>query len=182
MRPDQIEGWMGREPLRWLARTARRHARIIEIGSWKGRSTKALAHPDAVVWAVDTWQGVPDDPTQHKLYVDTESAWGDFREHLAPEIDRGHVVPMRMDRLKALRILADQYGPTFGMIFIDADHRYEAVHADITAALPMLRPGGILCGHDYHWPGPRKAVDELLPDATRGPASLWSYTPCPTPA
>ena len=165
---------MGKKPLRWLEETARDHTRIIEIGSWKGRSTKALAHPGAVVWAVDTWQGVPDDPTQHKLYRDTPGAWDEFRTNLAAEIDDGRVVPMKMDRLKALNILERRYGPTFGMIFIDADHRYEAVCEDIHAALPLIHRGGILCGHDYHWEGPRRAVQELLPGHSVGPDSIWS--------
>jgi predicted O-methyltransferase YrrM len=50
------------------------------------------------------------------------------------------------------------------MVFIDADHKYEIVIADIRAWLPKVKPGGILCGHDYRRPGDdvNRAVDELL--------------------
>lgn len=47
-------------------------------------------------------------------------------------------------------------------VFIDADHRYEAVIKDLAAWVYKLKPGGILCGHDIHLRGVRKAVDEKL--------------------
>lgn len=43
-------------------------------------------------------------------------------------------------------------------VYLDADHSYTAVQNDIEAWLPLIRPGGIICGHDfvsdgYHIPG-----------------------------
>lgn len=35
------------------------------------------------------------------------------------------------------------------LVYIDADHTYEAVARDLALAWPALRPGGWLCGHDY---------------------------------
>ena len=49
-------------------------------------------------------------------------------------------------------------------LFVDADHRYEFVRADIVAWLPKVKPGGLIVGHDY-WnkdPGVVRAVDELF--------------------
>ena len=38
--------------------------------------------------------------------------------------------------------------------FIDANHEYGAVAADIDAWRPKVKPGGIIAGHDYcEWPG-----------------------------
>ena len=47
---------------------------------------------------------------------------------------------------------------------IDGDHAYERVLADIDVYLPLIRPGGVLAGHDYgdEYPGVAQAVDELL--------------------
>jgi len=71
-------------------------------------------------------------------------------------------------------------------VFIDAEHTYEAVKADIQAWLPGLRPGALLSGHDYSppgerspkgWPGVVHAVDEFVmqSDLTldRGEEATW---------
>jgi hypothetical protein len=50
-------------------------------------------------------------------------------------------------------------------MFLDGDHEYEAVVADIKAWLPKARR--LLCGHDYghpDYPGVARAVDELFAD------------------
>jgi hypothetical protein len=35
------------------------------------------------------------------------------------------------------------------IVFIDADHRYSQVRKDIEHWVPKLKPGGLLCGHDF---------------------------------
>lgn len=52
------------------------------------------------------------------------------------------------------------------LVFIDADHSYEACKSDIAAWRPKVRKGGWLMGHDYHkgnFPGVVRAVDEMVP-------------------
>lgn len=34
------------------------------------------------------------------------------------------------------------------VVFLDGDHRYDFIRADIEAWLPKLKPNGIMCGHD----------------------------------
>jgi len=53
---------------------------------------------------------------------------------------------------------------TLDFVFIDADHRYPAVVKDLAAWTPKLKAGGILCGHDIHFEGVKRAVDELIPN------------------
>ena len=65
------------------------------------------------------------------------------------------------------------------MIFIDAEHTYEACQSDIYAFSPLLKDGGILCGHDYWqgaWPGVTQAVDEIFGANACGNAgtTIWS--------
>ena len=37
-------------------------------------------------------------------------------------------------------------------LYLDGDHREEAVYSDLEAFWPKLRPGGVLAGDDYHRP------------------------------
>jgi predicted O-methyltransferase YrrM len=59
------------------------------------------------------------------------------------------------------------------LVFIDADHSYEAVIKDINKYTPKLREGGILCGHDIDYPGVNRAVNEMVPDHDVGPNFVW---------
>src|SRR3990170_414875 len=34
-------------------------------------------------------------------------------------------------------------------IYLDADHRYPGIKADLNAWFPKVRPGGVVSGHDY---------------------------------
>ena len=172
----RIHGWMSKPALRWLTANARRFDGVVEVGSWNGRTTKALAAScPGVVYAVDTWAGTPDDPEQHAaLYPDAADSWGRFEANLRAEIRAGRVVPVRRPSLDAAAAFAAA-GFRFGMVFIDADHRYEAVRDDIEAWLPLVRPGGIIAGHDYHpnWPGVRRAVDEAFPEQDGPKHYIW---------
>jgi hypothetical protein len=48
-------------------------------------------------------------------------------------------------------------------LYIDVNHKYEFVKADIANYYPLLKEGGILAGHDYvdAWPGVIRAVHEF---------------------
>lgn len=65
-------------------------------------------------------------------------------------------------------VVADRFPDNhLDWVYIDADHRYEAVRQDLAVWLPKLRPGGILAGDDYGlqgwWSdGVTRAVDEFV--------------------
>ena len=92
-----------------------------------------------------------------------------FMKNIADETSR--VTVMQMPSSEAAGLLEKK---TFDMIFIDGNHEYAYVRADILAYRQLVR--GLLCGHDYHrksWPGVVRAVDELILNVRRGPVAIW---------
>lgn len=177
-RAQAIPGWMRDTELRWLATAAQRCQTIVEFGSYRGRSTRALAdHCPGTVWAFDPWDDTypNDDGSQAKWFK--PGAWAAFQQHLADHIATGRVRPVRASSASLyptptswetlVEACPDVDGLAPGevdLVFVDGDHRVEACRRDIDIALAWLRKGGILAGHDYghpHWPGVQQAVDEL---------------------
>jgi len=173
-----VEGWMAEEELLWLAEQARSHRVIVEIGSFLGRSTLALAsNTIGVVYALDDWRG-PRDATAgvSKWREETGQA---FVEHgyeaFIHNIDGyQNIRPRRCDHAAPPDV------PQPDMVFIDGSHEYPDVRRDILYWQARLAPDGLLCGHDYNWDGVYQAVGELLPFAKSVPGtSLWYWQNSP---
>jgi predicted O-methyltransferase YrrM len=134
---------------------------IVEVGAWKGASTSYLAveaqHKKLRIDVVDTWSG----SQEHKDMSDIRenSLFGTFIDNLRPVINL--INPIRTDSVSASKMYADE---SLDAVFIDADHRYQSVKADILAWMPKVKNGGILAGHDYALvhSGVIHAVDELV--------------------
>lgn len=142
-----ITGWMTANELRWLAERASSRQVVVEVGSYMGRSTLALAdHCPGTVYAIDKWG-------DYRMRWKNSVVWGAFSSNLAAHISSGKVVPIRGKTPEAWRALdLALRGVPPDMIFIDGDHRYDAVASDVTEALRRLAAGGLLCGHDYGHP------------------------------
>jgi precorrin-6B methylase 2 len=154
---------MEKPELEWLAEQARQHMRIVEIGSYKGRSTVALAaNTHGIVVAVDDFYG----PREIEM-LGRESIYDTFLRNTA---DFCNVCVVKANH-------AELPDPGFApdMVFIDGGHEYEAVARDISYWLPRLAPGGLLCGHDFTWfEGVARAVRELVPGFEVAPnTSIW---------
>jgi predicted O-methyltransferase YrrM len=157
-RADLISGWMSKDELIWLYQRASLAKRIVEVGCHEGRSTFALmSATDGSVYAVDIWT----DPDVQARFV----------QNMGPALSR-KVHPVRMASVDASSAVPGE----FDLIFIDGDHSYDMVMLDLCAWTPRLRPGGIICGHDYDafWPGVVRAVDEVFgTEVRRGAGSIW---------
>jgi predicted O-methyltransferase YrrM len=155
---------MSQEELTYLAHAASKSMVIAEIGSYSGRSTLALAvnaPAGSIVYACDHWQGSAD---HQEMLSKMPPGWlfDDFTTNMQGITN---VWPLAVNSLQAARWMATQ-GKRFDLIFIDASHDFESVKADILAWRPLLKDGGILCGHDYDDlpnPGVKQAVDLLIP-------------------
>ncbi len=156
-----IHGWMAPPELRWLGQRAAAMGSVVEVGSLRGRSAFALltACPGPV-YCVDPW----DDDHGHCFPAFMENC--------------GHFA--NLHAIKGYSPAAAAEVPAADMVFIDGDHGYEAVLADIDAWLPKARR--LLCGHDFYlpaehagYPGVPRAVQERFGDrALVGPdTSIW---------
>lgn len=174
-RAQQIAGWMDTPELEWLERSSSGLRLVIEFGSWCGRSSVALAAAKRLI-CIDTWAGSTNEP-EHAEFIARHDVVNQFRANLAAEIAAG-TVEARVGDLGSeafQRRLVSEFGGQADMVFIDAAHDEPSVRRDILLARRLLRPAGLLCGHDYSgsWPGVMAAVDDLVPDRERGPRSIW---------
>jgi predicted O-methyltransferase YrrM len=126
---------------------------MIEVGIDTGKTTFFLLDniPHLKIYAIDT--------DIRKFY--NNSIKEKYGDRLIPMEGYSHEV-------------ADQLPDNFAdIVFIDADHSYDAVKKDIVKYTPKLKKNGLLTGHDIDYPGVNKAVNEMIKDFDVGPNYVW---------
>lgn len=110
-------------------------------------------------YAVDTWAGGKNLPKD----LSPEDRLARFKANVARNVPDPFVEAIWMPSLEAAATFGDD---SVDLVYLDADHRYEAVRADIAAWWPKVKPGGLLMGHDYGpgSPGVMRAVEERFRD------------------
>lgn len=153
---NTITGWMAYKEQLFLYNTAKRMNSVIELGSWKGKSTHAICSSGCPsVVAIDTWKGSAFEPEAH-----AEAASGSVYKEFVQNVGHFKNLIIRVgDINEAVEHIEDH---SVDMVFIDAGHTYEEVKNDIRKWKPKARI--LLCGHDYGygWPGVIQAVSEEL--------------------
>ena len=134
-----------------LALLAKKFAKqnLIEVGTSFGQSSLLFAlntPPDVRITTLDI-QRVEDNPTLGNV----------FRGQ--PVAERIQMVTSTLEQLAAT---LEPHSVDF--IFIDGDHSYDGCKSDTLAAMKLVRPGGLICWHDYIFRfryGVVKALDEI---------------------
>jgi hypothetical protein len=168
--PVYPQGWFSQKEMAEYCRLIRllpMGGTLVEVGVWLGRSLCAASpaiHDRRVrVTAVDTFQKErarlfpPPRGGQLYAFLAHMKAFG-----LAPQV-------RQMTSLEAAAL-----SKPVDMVFLDADHAYTSIAADIDAWLPKTTR--ILAGHDYGhraYPGVKKAVDERF-GAVTVQGQVWS--------
>jgi predicted O-methyltransferase YrrM len=158
-RASSIKGWMNIVELQYLAESANKSTDICEVGSWLGRSSCAIAeNTSGHLTCIDTWLG-----TEEQEINGEEIGKDVLPKFLINLSHLDNVTAIKTKSLDAAERFSAE-GRSFDMIFLDAKHDYASVSEDIRAWIPLLRSGGIFCGHDYHrnWPGVMRAVQEQI--------------------
>jgi predicted O-methyltransferase YrrM len=160
---EGVEGWLNEAEGRLLHRLARKCSGkgvVVEIGSWKGKSTIWLGHGsrdgrNVKIHAIDPHTGSPEHGgtnrhvwTFEQFQKNIQSAGVD--DVIVPHVDYSVTAAQKFDEPVEL-------------IFVDGLHEYEGVKADFEAWFPKVIEGGIMAFHDTTgWDGPRKVVTEHL--------------------
>ncbi|VVB51801.1 Glycosyltransferase family 17 [uncultured archaeon] len=179
-RAKLLDGFMSEIELKWLATEAKKRKVIIEVGSWHGKSSRALGDNSmegGVVYCVDTWNGsVAEQNTNHASAKmrDGDHAIYEFFQGNIDLVSQGKIIPIRMSSKNAADFFKEK-GLKADMIFIDAGHTEEELTQDIKAWGSVLADGGIFCGHDLGaWEGVNKAVYKCLENVYCGDATtIW---------
>ena len=163
---DAIPGWLWRANAAALFRVIQeeRPSRVVEIGSYLGRSTVffALAAAAAgsaragLVTAIDPHNG--DTRQLEVLGVERLPTYDLFLHHCQTAGATSLITPLVTTSVDAARA----WRGDIDFLFVDGLHTYESVLADGRAWLPHVRPGGVAVFDDYSvFAEVRSAVDEL---------------------
>jgi predicted O-methyltransferase YrrM len=144
---------------------------VLEIGSFKGRSTVGLG---LIVQHYGGGPIVAVDPFTAPSSTDPElegqsSTYEDFQASLR----RAGVTDMVESHRMFSRQLAPQWSRPLRLLWIDGDHTYEGALEDVRLFKPFLAEGGILAMHDVlsRFPGSTRVfLDEVLRHDDFGPA------------
>jgi predicted O-methyltransferase YrrM len=151
----QVDGYLYGHEAAFLYRLARESpgtGAVVEVGSFRGRSTLCFAlgirrRGSGHVFAVDPHVYRTEAELRENLEYFGAAEW------VSVEVERSRVVAARWS------------GPV-RILFIDGDHSEEAARGDLEAWLPHLEPGGYLLLHDStvlgDHPGPRRVAREWL--------------------
>ncbi|MEP7117191.1 MAG: class I SAM-dependent methyltransferase [Acidobacteriota bacterium] len=150
-----VEGWLSAregEALFRCARACRGRGAIVEIGSWKGRSTIVLAAGSkagsgTVVCAVDPYVGIPS--------RGLTSSVAEFQAN----IDAAGVAALVRPYVQHSAEVARAFGEPVELVYIDGAHDHAAVLDDFRHWFPKVIDGGTMAFHDtVGYAGPRRVV------------------------
>lgn len=140
---------------------------LVEVGVWHGKSVIYLAERAAAaqkgltIYAVDTFMGSTEHQTDLKTYP---PGWlmRMFNHNIRVCNVVQSIIPITLPSVDATKFFPE--GSVFS-VYIDAEHTYDSVKADILAWRPKIQPGGFIGGHDYLWDPATvaRAVNECLP-------------------
>jgi hypothetical protein len=158
-RRPKLEGMIGDLEAKLLTRLASEvdEGCIVEIGSWRGMSTIALANGAHVpVYAIE--------PHEH-FVGPLGGVFGpdDRRAFFENLLEAGVVERVRLVNLSS-EVVTPGWQLPVGLLWVDGDHRYDAVKRDFECWKPHLRD--LVAFHDtiQRNLGSTQFVDELLAD------------------
>jgi len=140
------------------ANEAGANGKAVEIGAYSGEGTVVIAKHFKEVMAIDPWLNGYDINDVASQQCPMKFVFEAFQERTTP---LGNVSYSRGKSLDALEFVKDG-GLDF--IYIDGDHRYESVLADLNGWKAKLGAGGVMAGHDWSFKSVQQALVEVFKD------------------
>lgn len=147
-----------------------------EIGTWRGDFAELILRDrqPRELLLIDAWEHRGEDAYEDASYGGRmeggqqalDEMHAAVSERFAAEIARGQVRIVRMRSTEAAATLAPA---SLDWVYVDGDHSYEGVKADLEAFFEAVKPGGLIAGDDYghegSWfgDGVQRAVEEFAP-------------------
>ncbi len=131
-----------------------RALRVLEIGSWEGRSALFFLNylPRATLTCVDTFAG----GQEHQEAAARDRAEARFLRSIEGRFDRNtSTFKKRIEKIKAPSTAAlAELGirnRRFDLAYVDGGHRAVEAYADGALTWPLMARGGLLLFDDYEW-------------------------------
>lgn len=170
-----IQGWLTDAEATELFHLAKRRTPtngpvVVELGSWQGKSSVVLAgglvgKQGAKLYCIDPFGCDENTEYQRKYYEPLLSRESRTVEQIfASNVKKSGVSHIAVAMKGYSFEFADSWLTPIDLLFVDANHEYEAVARDFQMWIPHVKPGGIVAFHDANgvWPGPTRVVDESL--------------------
>jgi MMP 1-O-methyltransferase len=147
-----VPGWLTDEEgeaLYELAKQCTGRGAIVEIGSWKGKSTICLGLGSRSGSALRIFAIDP-----HADY-----RFGDFKTN----VERAGIADLVTPVASLSQAAADDFDEPIELLFVDGSHEYDLVLEDFEKWVPKVVEGGWVVFHDTTWTaGPRKVVGQAI--------------------
>jgi predicted O-methyltransferase YrrM len=125
-----------------------RDCSIAEVGVYHGRSLSFILpicrENNIRVLAIDDWS----------IDVEDRQVFEDWIE------DNGYRETVETYWMSSTEAASKVEDGSLSLVMLDASHGEEDSAKDIEAWLPKLKKHGIICGHDYNWPGIQSVVNK----------------------
>jgi predicted O-methyltransferase YrrM len=159
---DKVDGWLTDKEGELLYNFAKRctgKGVIVEIGSWKGKSTIWLGKgskkgSQVKIYAVDPHIG----STEHNEEYGKVWTFDEFQKNIKNAKVDDIVIPI----VETSKEAAEKIDGPVELVFIDGAHEYSLVELDFRSWFPKMIDGGIMAFHDTEWLGPKKVLEKYI--------------------
>lgn len=158
---ESVDGWLTLDEALLLYALAQQAigGAIVEIGSWKGRSTIWMANGSRSGAGLPIYAVDPHSTVDQQRFNAERSTLDEFTTNIAAAGVSDLVRPLVATSEEAART----FGEPIALLFIDADHSYQAVRADFEHWRDKIGPGGTVCFHDvWKRSGPWRVITEEI--------------------